>query len=79
MTTFVSVFSDYLGTSDDQGAVGGRVVVEQLEDEHAGVGDHDEADTEHHGAHPQGAPPPVLTPEKMISQQKDKLLLKCGA
>ena len=42
----------YLGTSDDQGAVGGRVVVEQLEDEHPGVGDHDEADTEHHGAHP---------------------------
>ena len=70
MTTFkISYYEPHLGTPDDQGAVGGGVVVKQLEDEHPGVGDHDHPHGEHHGAHPQGAPPPVLTPrEKIISK-----------
>ena len=54
----------YLGTPDDQGAVGRGVVVEQLEDEHPGVGDHDHSHGEHHETNPQGAPPPVLTPDQ---------------
>ena len=73
MTTFMSFMSNNdpdLGTPDDQGAVGGGVVVEQLEDEHPGVGDHDHADREHHGAHTQGAPPPVLTPSENITSKK---------
>ena len=39
------------------------MVVHQLEDEDAGVSDHDEAGAEHEAAHRQGAPPPVPAPD----------------
>ena len=64
MTTLLSVVTPYLGTPDDQGAVGGCVVVKQLENEHPSVGDHYKTHTEHEPAHTQGAPSPVLTPEE---------------
>ena len=62
-----------LNAAEDEGAVGGAVVVEDLEDVDAAVSDHGQAGQEHEGADTERHPLPVVAPElgELVQQDGD--------
>ena len=64
--------------AEDEGRVGGRVVVHQLKHVHPTLRDHEESAEVHEAAHAQGQPFPVLSPQcrKLVLEDGDNGL--CG-